>query len=44
MLLGTLSATLLRNILARKGIARAIYGNENAKGIVRAGHESKMDF
>ena len=29
MLLGTLGATLLRNILARKGIARAVYGNEN---------------
>ena len=44
MLLGTLGATLLRNILARKGIARAVYENENGKGIVRAGHESKMDF
>ena len=44
MLLRTLSASLLRNMLARKGIARAGYGNENGKGIVRAGHESKMDF
>ena len=44
MILGTLGATLLRNILAGNGIARAVYGNKNGKGIVRAGHESKMDF
>ena len=44
MLLGTLGATLLRNILAGKGIAKAGYGIKNGKGIVRAGHENKMDF
>ena len=35
MLLGTLGASLLGNILARKGI------NRTGEGIVRAGHENK---
>ena len=44
MLLGTLGASLLGNLLAGKGIARAGSG----KGIVRAGYgdnsQNKMDF
>ena len=51
LLLGTLSASLLRNILAGKGmnragegIVRASYGNKKGRGIVRAGHGNKMDF
>ena len=44
MLLGTLGASLLRNILAGKGIARAGYGNKKEKGIVRAGYASKKIF
>ena len=44
MLLGTLGASLLVNLLAGKGIARAGSG----KGIVRAGYgdplQNKMDF
>ena len=38
MLLGTLGASLLGNMLARKGIVRADYGNKKGKGIVRAGY------
>ena len=37
MLLGTLGAILLRNLLAGKGIVRAGSWNEKGKGIVRAG-------
>ena len=51
MLLGTLSASLLGNILAGKGmnragegIVRASYGNKKGRGIIRAGHGNKMDF
>ena len=51
LLLGTLSASLLGNILAGKGmnragegIVRASYGNKKGRGIVRAGHGNKMDF
>ena len=51
MLLGTLGASLLGNILAGKGmnrvaegIVRAGYGNGKGQGIVRAGHGNKMDF
>ena len=44
MLLGTLGASLLRNLLTGKGIYRAGKG----KGIVRAGYghpsQNKMDF
>ena len=36
MLLGTLGASLLRNLLTGKGIARAGTGNKKGKGIVRA--------
>ena len=42
MLLGTLGASLLGNMLTRKGIVRAGYGH--AKGIVRAGYGNKRDF
>ena len=41
MLLGTLGATLLRNMLTRKGILRAGYGNKEGKGILRAGYGSR---
>ena len=44
MLLGILSASLLGNILAGKGIDRVGYGNKKGKGIIRAGYWSKLDF
>ena len=44
MLLGTLGASLLGNILAGKGIARAGYGNKRGQGLVRAGHGNKGNF
>ena len=54
MLLGTLGASLLGNLLSGKEIARAGYGHpsEKGKGIVRAGYghssssasQNKMDF
>ena len=44
MLLGTLGASLLGNILAGEGILRASYGNKHGKGILRADYEPKMDF
>ena len=37
MLLGTLGASLLGNLLTGKGIVRAGSGNNKEKGIVRAG-------
>ena len=37
MLLGTLGASLLGNLLTGKGIVRAGSGNKKGKGIVRAG-------
>ena len=37
MLLGTLGASLLGNLLTGKGIERAGYGNNKGKEIVRAG-------
>ena len=37
MLLGTLGASLLGNILTGKGILRASSGNNKGKGILRAG-------
>ena len=54
MLLGTLGATLLGNILAGKGVVRAgsggcslnsstSYGNKKGKGIVRAGYGNKKE-
>ena len=50
MLLGTLGASLLGNLLAGKGIGRTGYGNLsiNGKGIARTGcgdlSQNKMDF
>ena len=44
MLLGTLGASLLVNLLTRKEIVRAGSGNEKGKGIVRAGTGKNWDF
>ena len=44
ILLGTLGASLLGNLLARKGIVRAGSGNKKGKGIVRAGAGKQWDF
>ena len=44
MLLGTLGATLLGNLLSGKGIIRAGSGNNKGKGIVRAGSGKQLDF
>ena len=44
MLLGTLEASLLGNLLAGKGIVRAGSGNKKGKGIVRAGSGKQWDF
>ena len=44
MLLETLGASLLGNMLAGKGILRAGYGNKKGKGILRADYGSKMNF
>ena len=44
MLLGTLGASLLRNLLRGKGIVRAVSGNKKGKGIVRAGNGKQWDF
>ena len=41
MLLGTLRASLLGNLLTGKGIVRAGSGNKKGKGIVRAGSGNK---
>ena len=41
MLLGTLLASLLGNLLARKRIVRAGSGNKKGKGIVKAGSGNK---
>ena len=44
MLLGTLGASLLGNLLAGKAIIRADSGNKKGKGIVRAGYGKEWDF
>ena len=48
MLLGTLGASLLGNLLTGKVVVRAGYGNNKEKGVVRAGYgnqlENKVDF
>ena len=44
MLLGTLGASLLGNLLAGKGIVRAGSGNKKGKGIVRASTGKQWDF
>ena len=38
MLLGTLGASFLGNMLAGKRIVRAGFGNKKGKGVVRAGY------
>ena len=44
MLLGTLGASLLANLLAGKGIVRAVSGNKKGKVIARAGYGKDWDF
>ena len=44
MLLGTLGASLLGNLLAGKRIVRAGSGNKKGKGIVRASTGKQWDF
>ena len=44
MLLGTLGASLLGNLLTGKGIVRADTGNKKGKGIVRAGTGKQWNF
>ena len=44
MLLDTLGASSLGNILAGKGIIRAGYGSNGGKGIIRADYGTKLDF
>ena len=44
MLLGTLGASLLGNLLTGKGILRADSGNKKEKGIVRASTGKEWDF
>ena len=44
MLLGTLGASLLGNLITGKGIVRAGTGDKKAKGIVRAGIRKQWEF
>ena len=44
MLLGTLGANLLGNLLTGKGIVRADSGNKKGKRVVRAGSGKQWDF
>ena len=44
MLLGTLGASLLGNMLAGKGIVRVGSGNKKRQGIVRAGTGKDWNF
>ena len=44
LLLGTIGASLLGNLLAGKGILSAGSGNKKGKGIVRAGSGKNWDF
>ena len=44
MLLGTLGASLLGNLLAGKGIVTAGSLNKKGKGIVKAGTGKQWDF
>ena len=44
MLLHTLGASLLGNLLMGKGIVRAGSGNKEGKGIVRVGSGKEWDF
>ena len=42
MLLGTLGANLLGNLLTGKGFVRAGNGNNKQKGVVRAGYGNQL--
>ena len=42
MLLGTLDASLLGNLLTGKGVVRAGYSNNKGKGVVRAGYCNQL--
>ena len=44
MLLGTWGASFLGNLLGRKGLVRAGYGNKKEKWILRAGYGSKKNL
>ena len=44
MLLGTLGASLLGNLLSGKGILRAGSGSKKGKGIFRAGYGNKKEW
>ena len=44
MLLGTLGASLLWNLLTGKGVLRAGSGNKKGKGIERVGYGNKIEF
>ena len=44
MLLGTLGASLLGNLLSGKGIVRAGSGGKKGKGILRANYGNKIYF
>ena len=44
MVLGTLGASFLGNLLPGKGIVRPGSGNKKGKGIIRAGYGNKMDL
>ena len=44
MLLGTLGASLVGNLLTGKGIVRAVSGNKKGKRIVRADTGKQWDF
>ena len=44
VLLGTLLASLLGNMLAGKGIVRAGSGNKEGKGTVRSGYRKEWNF
>ena len=44
MLLGTLGASLLRNLLSGKGIIRAGSGNNKGKRIVKTGSGKQLHF
>ena len=44
MLLGTLGASLLGDMLTEKGIVRAGYGNKKGEGMLRTGYGNKWIF